>query len=52
VIEIAFPEEKTKHLDEDMLNKLANERRKKAEEEKDAENLSRAKALEKVLNWQ
>ena len=52
VIEIAFPKEQTKHLDKDKLEKLAEERKKKADEERERDNLSQAKAFEKVLNWQ
>lgn len=52
VIEIAFPEEKTKHLDKANLEKIEKEKKKKAEEARELENLSRAKAFEKVLNWQ
>ncbi len=52
VIEIAFPKEQTKHLDKVNLKKLEIERKKKADEQREMENLSRAKAFEKVLNWQ
>ena len=52
VIEIAFPEETLKRLSKTELEILDKERKEKAEEEKEKENLSRAKAFERILNWQ
>ena len=52
VIEIAFPEEKTKRLDKANLDNIEKEKQRKAQEQKEQENLSRALAFEKVLNCQ
>lgn len=52
VISIAFPNETLKRLDKDELRKLDKERKEKAELEKEKETLNKAKAFERILNWQ
>ncbi len=52
VIGIAFPEESSKRLEKSILKALADDRRKKAEEDKEKETLRQAAAFEKVMRWQ
>ena len=52
VLEIAFPKESSKRLSKAELEKIHEEKKKKAEELKEIENLQKAKAFEKVLNGQ
>lgn len=52
VIEIAFPNETLKRLNKEELQKLDKERKEKAELEREKDNISKAKAFERILNWQ
>ncbi len=52
VIDIAFPEESSKRLSKPILKALQEEKRKKAEEDKEKETLRQAAAFEKAMRWQ
>ena len=52
VISIAFPEEQSRRLDKSILKALKEEKRKKAEEDKEKETLRQAAAFEKAMRWQ
>lgn len=52
VIDIAFPSESSRRLTKEELESLDEERKAKAESEKEKDNLQRAKAFERILNWQ
>ena len=52
VIAIAFPDESSERLSPQMLKALQDEKRKKAEEEREKDTLRQAAAFEKVMRWQ
>ena len=52
VMEIAFPHESAKRLTKEELSALNKERKEKEAKAKDEETLSKAKAFERILNWQ
>ena len=52
VIDIAFPEESSKRLSKPILKALQEEKRKRAEEDKEKETLRQAAAFEKAMRWQ
>ncbi|MBO8436412.1 MAG: endopeptidase La [Spirochaetes bacterium] len=52
VIAIAFPEESSKRLSKSILKTLQDERKKKAEAEKEKETLKQAAAFEKAMRWE
>ena len=51
-MEIAFPHESAKRLTKEELSALNKERKEKEAKAKDEETLSKAKAFERILNWQ
>lgn len=51
VIKIAFPKETSARLSKEELQFVQSERKRLEEEEKNRENISRAEAIGKVLNW-
>ena len=52
VIRIAFPDESSKRLEKSILKALQEERKKKADEEKEKEAIKQVAAFEKVMRWQ